>query len=464
LCKHPFKLPVHLSVVQDAASKKSNNLLLDTSDLAISQYSLIGQTPPRSAPDSPANNARRSSLTGRSDDQETAPVVEDRSQTADVCPQNNTEPKADTKSDPSISETSEQGTALLSPVIVVTQEFHDNASEEALHFKETKEEDTIGSDTPMTSTDSTAAETSSSEAAGTHEVDTPDPLADLESTIQDSPEPSPLVPVQLTDVHTEHTENDHSATPENPATPDLSTSDQSSEEATSNQPPSPSHSTGTSEVDNPMKISLGSLSEAIAPCSMEPAMKTAVQQPTDRAVYLTGTIKDNWEAERVKEEKQKEVAEQDANKTNIEGGEEEREEEHVKDSTQTGGETVYEGCRPSAPPAESAITAITTTEQGESEEKLEDNTGGELKGETRTDDEEKAAEEKDADDGDCEEEKEKKEKEEEVLQSPQPVESQPESAAELPLDSVASIRDLVTEVIEVDTVLASCPSSNSGVP
>ncbi|KAM4551663.1 protein Niban 1-like [Odontesthes bonariensis] len=443
------------TVVQDAASKKSNNLLLDTSDLAISQYSLIGQTPPLSAPASPANDARRSSSTGRSDDQETAPVVEDRSQTADVCPQNNTEPKADTKSDPSISETSEQGTALLSPVIVVTQEFHDNASEEAFHFKETKEEDTIGSDTPIT-TDSTAAETSSSDAAGAHKVDTPDPLADLESTIQDSPELSPLVPVLLTDVQTEHTENDHSATP------DLSTSDQTSEEASSIQPPSPSHSTGTSEMDDPMKISLGSLSEAIAPCSMEPAMKTAVQQPTDRAVYLTGTIKDNWEVERAKQEKQKEVAEQDANKSNIEGGDEEREEEHVKDSTETGGETVCEGCRLSAPPAESAI--VSTTEQGESEEKLEDNTGGELKGETPTDDGEKAAEEKEADDRDCEEEKEKREKEAEVLQSPQAVESQPESAAELPLDSVAIIRELVTEITEVETVLASCPSSNSGAP
>ncbi|XP_010783640.1 vegetative cell wall protein gp1-like [Notothenia coriiceps] len=43
--------------VQEAAGKRSR-LLLDTSDLTISQYSLLGPTPPRSAPGSPATATR----------------------------------------------------------------------------------------------------------------------------------------------------------------------------------------------------------------------------------------------------------------------------------------------------------------------------------------------------------------------------------------------------------------------
>uniref|UniRef100_A0A3B5AUZ0 Protein Niban-like n=1 Tax=Stegastes partitus TaxID=144197 RepID=A0A3B5AUZ0_9TELE len=116
------------TVVQDAASKKSNNLLLDTSDLAISQYSLLGQTPPRSAPDSPANQARSFSSSAPPDDsQETAAVVEDKSPT---------EPDADTKSKPGDSQSSEQSIKIVSPVIVVTQQF----DEEAPQLKEAGEE------------------------------------------------------------------------------------------------------------------------------------------------------------------------------------------------------------------------------------------------------------------------------------------------------------------------------------
>ncbi|KAK7945370.1 hypothetical protein WMY93_001098 [Mugilogobius chulae] len=46
-------------VLQEAMSKTSSNLLLDTSDLALSQYSLLGQTPTPSTPSSPALPARQ---------------------------------------------------------------------------------------------------------------------------------------------------------------------------------------------------------------------------------------------------------------------------------------------------------------------------------------------------------------------------------------------------------------------
>ncbi|XP_040911960.1 protein Niban 1-like isoform X2 [Toxotes jaculatrix] len=479
------------TVVQDAASKKSNNLLLDISDLAISQYSLLGQTPPRSAPDSPsAIHSPDPSSTVSSKDKEPAPVVEEGAQTVTAQPQTDPELNDEAKPDPSTTQSSEQSTDLQSPLIIVTQQFDESVTEEegAAGLKEICEEEKLGTDTTSTM-DSTSAESSTSAApdhdaavtpeappisestnpipdpsepsvavtfeagtpdrpsvpestnpvpespepsvavtleagtpdppsvpestnpvpespepsvAVTHETGTPDPPSVPESTnpVPESPEPSvaqeSLSLSESTDVpDAECAQSDQSAMPENSAT-----SDQISEDACSVQPscPSPSHPSCT---DSPMKISLGALNEAIGCSSVAPAVMA--QQTTDRAVYLTGEIKDNWELERLKEEKQKETEA------------EEKTESRVDD-----------------------------------EEK-----GSELK--KREEDEEEAQE--DGDHAEKEEKEEKMEEEEVHVQSPQPMESQPESSAEPLLGSVAIIRELVTEITEVETIIS--PYTNS---
>ncbi len=416
----------------------------------MSQYSLLGQTPPRSAPDSPAIHARDSLSAAPSE--EPAPVVEEGGQTvtADIC---DPELTADAKSDPSTTQSSDQRTALVSPVIVVTQQF-----------------DASPTETPSTTAESSNSATPDSDAAVTHEVGTPDAPANPESTnpVPDSPDlsmPDLSLP-QSTDVPAEGVQSDQSAAPENSATPDLSISDQVTEDATSLQHPCPSTSHPACK-DSPIIISLGSLSEAIGCNLATPSvMQTMAQQTTDRAVYLTGEIKDNWEVERVKEEKQIEVAEEKGAHERIKEGKEETgtgegKEEEIKEVrgegqmggvAQTGGGPVEEPKQFSESPAESA-TALTTEQ---SEEKVDDGEkDSELEAEKRKDEEE--AEEK----GDHVEKEGKKEKEEEeVLQSPQPMESQPESDDEVPLDSVAIIRELVTEITEVETVVGPCPNNS----
>lgn len=458
-------------MLQDAVSKKSNNLLLDTSDLAISQYSLLGQTPPRSAPGSPAV-ARDSSSAAPSEGKEPAPVVGEGGETItdNVCLQTDPERNGDAKSDPSTTQDSAQSTILLSPVIVVTQQFDEPSTEEASCFEETRE---VLNRTDTASTmDSATAETSDavtpdSDAAGTHEVGTPDAPADPESTspIPDSPDlsMSTLPSPQSTDVPAECAQSDQSATPENPAPSDLSTSDQVTEDTASIQHKCPSQPPC---ADSPMKISLGSLSKAIGSNSAAPCvMQTMAQQTTDRAVYLTGEIKFNWEVERVKEEKQKGAAEEKEVHERIKEEEEEtgeRKEEEIEGergegqmggAAQIGGEPVDEGCQSSESPAESATTS--TTEQRESEEKVDDEEKGSEVGTEKRKDEEELEKE-----GDHAEKKGKKEKEDEVLLSPQPMEMQSDSVAELPLDSVALIRELVTEVTEVEAVISPCPNSS----
>ncbi|KAG8013849.1 Protein Niban [Nibea albiflora] len=548
------------STLLDATSKKTNNLLLDTSDLAISQYSLIGQTPPRSAPDSPSIPTRDSSSAAPSE--EAAPVVEEAAQTVtvEVCLQVDAEPKADAKPDPSPSESSDKITVLPSPVIVVTQQFDELSTEEASCFEETQEEVQVGIDVPSTTADS------SNPAA-------PDVPANPESTdpIPDSPDLSMSTSSSppSTDVPSECAQSDQPATPEVFEEPDLSTSDPVPEDTpapctSSSHPPS---------TDSPMKISLGSLSNAIGSNSTVPfVMQTMAQRITDRAVYLTGEIKDNWQVQRGKEEKQKEAEEEkevhkteaekeakeeekevderetetkegrekekeaneretekeakeeekqreageekevteaepgegkeeekEVDKTEAEPGEgkeeekevdkteaekEVKEEEKEVDETetepgegkeeekqggraegkiegvaQTGGESVDEGCLSSESPAES--TTVSTTEQRALDEKVADEgKGSEVGTEERKEDEEGAEER-----GDHAEQEGKKDEEEkeEVLPSPQLMQSEPESGAELPLDSVAIIRALVTEISEVETIIRPCPN-NSHTP
>lgn len=177
------------------------------------------------------------------------------------------------------------------------------------------------------------------------------------------------------------------------------TSDQISEDALTVQPSCPSPPLQPC-TESPTKISLESLNQAIGCDATAPyVMQTMAQGTTDRAVYLTGEIKASWEVERSKEEKQREA------------------------------------------------------EAGE-------------KAEGRVDDEEKGIELEDRKDEQQEAEvdgegKEEEEVEEELPQSTQPMESQTEGSAGLHLDSVAIIRDLVTEVIEVETVVSPCPDSSS---
>lgn len=423
------------TAVQDAASKKSNNLLLDTSDLAISQYSLLGQTPPRSAPGSPAAHARQSSSAVPADDQKTVSAVEEKSQTADVCPQSNEEVNADAESDQ--TPVSGQSTMLLSPVIVVTQQVDETGSKEALCLKETREEVQVTADASSTATEPTEPATSNNTDAD--EISAPEPSAEPGSTITDSLDVSPLVSPQTTEVQVQSESAVH----------DVSVSNQPSEEDSPIQPDSPLNPPDT---DAPMKLSLGSLSEAITCSSLESSgMPIMGRQTTDKAVYLTGGIKDSWEVERVKEEKRKEEAER--NDTIKAGGEQKEKEEVTGEETgeeqmeaQTGGEPVDDSCRSSGSPAD---TAILNTEQRESKERMEEEgTSSELRIENKKEDDEEEA---------AAAEKEDHEKEEEE----KPMESQLESAAEPPLDSVACIRDLVAEITEVETTITPCPDSSS---
>ncbi|XP_030258564.1 protein Niban 1-like [Sparus aurata] len=442
------------TVLQDAASKKSNNLILDTSDLAISQYSLLGQTPPRSSPGSPAIHARDSISTAPSE--EPAPVVAEGGQTVTAL-QSDPEVSEDAKSDISTTQHSDQSIVSPSPVIVVTQQADEPSTEEASCFEETQEEVQLETDPPPTIADSIDPD------AG-QEVGTPDASVDPVSSnpILDSPT---LSSPQSTDVPAECAQNDKSAAPENGATPDLSTSDQETEGVTdqhicASSPPLPC-------TDGLVKMSLGSLSKAVGCNSSKPSVMQTVQT-TDRAVYLTGGMKDNWEVERVKEEKQRQAVEEEELDEKIkeekaetetgEGKEEEIEAERVEEQmgskAHTGGEPDDDGCPSPECPAESATCL--TTEQRETEEKVDDEgKGGELQTKQRKEDEEEAEER------DHTEQEEKTEGEgEEVPQSPQPMVLQPESAAELPLDSVALIRELVTEITEVETVISPCTSQS----
>ncbi|XP_027875640.1 protein Niban-like [Xiphophorus couchianus] len=400
--------------LQDAACKKSNNVLLETSDLAISEYSLLAQTPPRSAPDSPAVQSRHSLEEEQSGDKETAPVEEDQDKMLDVCPESNAELKDDTKREPSPARSADPSALLPSPVIIVTQQFEEHESNEGQSAMETKEEDK--SEAVSKAPDTTAVESSSVDGAEAQEVD----AAASGSTVQESPDPAPLVLIQTTDdAQTESTPSAESTQ----VTPELSTSGQTPDQASetsSVQPASQMQSPGT---EAPVKLSLGSLSEAIAPCSMEPV----VQQTTDRAVYLTGQIKENWEAERAKEEKQREASENDENETRVE--------------EQDGGQR--EGVAPTE--GDSSSATVSTTQQLTEKQEVpdDDQTDGESPVEAEVEEAAHA------------EEKQTQEKEEDVQSS--------ESDSD-PLGSVSIIRDLVTEIIEVETIVSPCESSSSSPP
>ncbi|XP_015236363.1 PREDICTED: protein Niban-like [Cyprinodon variegatus] len=470
------------TVVQDAASKKSNNLLLDTSDLAISQYSLAGQTPPISAPDSPAVQPRHPE---ESTNDESATVKEDQSKTSEVCLEGDAELKAEAMPELSPAQALNPSISLQSPVIVVTQQFDEHENKETQGSAETGKEDKSESEAAGEKVEVESSNTdgaSTQEAAETDPGSTiqhsPDPAScvpiqtedaqedkseseaareqvevespnmdgastqeasetDSGSAIQHAPDPVSCVPIQTEDAQTESTPSE-SVLSENQISPDLLTS----EETCSVQLPSPTQSPCS---DSTMKISLGSLSEAIAPCSME----SVVKQPTDRAVYLTGPIKDNWEVERINEEKQKEASENKKSKARDEdqnGGQEDG-------AAQTGGDSIGEPCASSALAVES--TTVSTPKLTGIEGGLDDD---QTKGQIPTGAKAEAAE-----GGEHAEEKENNDQEK-VDQTFQPMESIPESESDPQLDSVSIIRDLVTEIVEVEIMISPSESTSSTDP
>ncbi|XP_038127393.1 protein Niban 1-like [Cyprinodon tularosa] len=412
------------TVVQDAASKKSNNLLLDTSDLAISQYSLAGQTPPISAPDSPSVQPRHPE---ESTNDESASVKEDQSKTSEVCLEGDVELKAEAMPELSPAQALNPSILLQSPVIVVTQQFDEHENKETQGSAETGKEDKSESEAAG---EKVEVESSNTDGASTQEA----AETDSGSAIQHAPDPVSCVPIQTEDAQTESTPSE-SVSSENQISADLLTS----EDTCSVQLPSPPQSPCS---DSTMKISLGSLSEAIAPCSTEPVVK----QPTDRAVYLTGPIKDNWEVERMKEEKQREASENEKSKARDEeqnGGQEDG-------AAQTGGDSIGEPCASSALAVESATVStpkLTGIEGGLND----DQTKGQIPTEAK------------AEGGEHAEEKENNDQEKED-QTFQPMESLPELESDPQLDSVSIIRDLVTEIIEVEIMISPSESISNDAP
>lgn len=234
-------------MVQDAACKKINNVLVDTSDLAISQYSLLGQTPPPSAPDSPATLCRDSS-----------PAVKDQTQSAGALvdqlhvlnPQHHGNTTENLQQDPK----------SLYPSIVVTEQLNGSPSQKG----KTSEEVHLPNDVHQTSAES-----------------------DVRQEDGDRPE----APVNSVG-HEPSASHINAECFQGPSSPELSTS----EHLLESFEPQPSAS-------SPVNIRLGFLSQAIAALPGFPAQH---QGPTDRAVYLSGEMKDNWEVEKV--EKQEEAS------------------------------------------------------------------------------------------------------------------------------------------------------------
>uniref|UniRef100_UPI003AAB239C protein Niban 1-like n=1 Tax=Centroberyx gerrardi TaxID=166262 RepID=UPI003AAB239C len=472
-------------VVQEAAKQRSNHLLLDSSDLAISQYSLIGHTPPRSAPSSPAVHARDSSSAVPNEGRESASLVEDGSQsgTTDVCPKPDPNPDSNPKSSPS----SDPSAVLPSPIIVVTQQSDESSVPVASLFVEPCEEVQLGTDTPpATSTTAAVAPDSAtpvSDADITHLSGTPDLPAVPESPALSPISPNPSDPLPSapppTVAPSECVQGDQPDPPAASTKADLPASDVIPEadsplQSSSSSSP-PSHSPCT---ESPLRTSLASLSEAVCCISTAPsAEQMMVRQATDRAVYLRGgRAEERVEGEGEAAEEGKEVVESEGREENEsieeeeerESGngikeEEEKEKEEEREEgqmegvgeAQTGGEPVDHGCSSSESPAESAAASSQTTDQREEEEQGDhEQNDGQLEKEQREGDEEEEEEK-----GDCEE-KGVKAEEEEGLQSTQPMASQPETAAALPLDSISIIRGLVTEVIEVETLVNPNPHSN----
>lgn len=364
--------------------------------------------------------------------------------TAVVSPQLN-----DTKSEPSSTLISEQSTVLPSPVIIVTQQYDESPTNEGCTFEETQEEVLL--ETEAQSSPAESSVTGTPDSGIGQEVGPPDAPAESVATnsLPDSPDNqvSPLSSPPSTDGPAECAQSDQSAMPENSATPELSTSEQLTENQTSVQHQS-SSSAQPPRVDSPVNISLGLLCEAISCNSaVPPVTQVKAQSTTDRAVYLTGEIKENWEIEKVNEERQKQMHERVKEVEEETGEEEEEKAEHkIRD------EPVDEGCQSAESPAGSAGKQGGSEEKGDDEEKGCEPENEKMKEDNR---------EEEGGGDHAEREGEKEDEEQEIPPSRQPVELQPDCATELPMDSVAVIRELVTEIFEVETAITPCPGSSS---
>lgn len=241
LAAYLFVTFIFSTVVQDAACKKINNVLVDTSDLAISQYSLLGQTPPLSAPESPSTLCRDSS-----------PAVEEHPQPEEALVQQLQ--VLDAQHWASGSENPQQDPTSLCPLIVVTEQLDGPPGQDGT----TSEEVHLHTDVHLMTAD-----------VKQEDRDPPEAPADPEGS-----EPSPRhIPAEE---------------------PELSASELLLEKQSSEQQPS---------ADCLVNIRLGFLSQAIA---APPGLPVQRQGPTDRAVYLSGHTKDNWEVQRLEEQHEEE--------------------------------------------------------------------------------------------------------------------------------------------------------------
>ncbi|XP_034039388.1 protein Niban 1-like [Thalassophryne amazonica] len=338
-------------VIQEAAGK-TNATLLYSSDLAISQHSLLGPTPPRSPPGSPAAHAHNSTSVVSG-----AAPVEDGSKPVPAVP----EEEPDPKHDPSTTCNSNPSSEFLCPVIVI-QPGEPTAS--------AFEEDQTSSSTPPTSDEIGAADSPPvSEACGLiYPLTRADPCAQSDGLPTSFDDPT-----------------------------DLTTLENYSPSQTSSGP-------------LPAITNLVSLKEVL---SYDATPPPPTEQPTD-TVHLRG-VQEDCEVETTKGE---EGAAEEADVK-----ERTKEKKEAEDELQNNGPSA---CTSSGSPAEAANNLIPTTDMTESEGQKNTDTIGHI--------------------------------EETGLQSPQPITSQPESEALLPLDSVAQIRELVTEVIEVEETITHCPT------
>lgn len=432
------------AVVQEAASLQGSHLLLDCSDLAISQYSLLGQMPPCSAPDSLAVHTQASSSMVPDEHGESASLLDGGAPSGmvDFCPHSDPKPDPNPESNPTSSELS---AALQAPIIAVT---HDEPAP----------------------TDT--CEASNSEAANLHVCGSADPptLPECPGSDLVSPNSSVTPPLSM---------------PPYPTAPSESTiqGDPSADLIISDVPPQvTSHLNCSSPLapppcaNAPIRTSLTSLCQAVCCNStVPPTVSTMLQQASDRAVYLRGGWTEDRKVERVKEEREaaeemeeeeEKIGKREGNENNIkvervkeegeateeknkeekmgEMGEEEREagieEEEKRERmqredlglAQTGSD---HNCRFS----EAAMEAQSTERGEERGEREEEDGKVEGKREGKVAEEERGTQE------------------EEGLQSPQPMACQPQNASAMPLDSVAVIRGLVTEVIEVETLVNPAP-------
>ncbi|XP_033839009.1 protein Niban 1-like isoform X2 [Periophthalmus magnuspinnatus] len=319
-------------VLQEAMSKTSSNLLLDTSDLAISQYSLLGQTVIPPTHNSPALQAC-----------EIPATIPKLAPTLDNNP------------------TVELGKEIVPPVIVVTPEINE-----------------IPSDPVM---DLLRYESSDSESVKIWEENSDsDPLEVLESltSLDDQDE---VLKNNLPEIKTNSELEDLEKLPDD--------SDGSPSLRTMESP--------NSQEELPMKMSLETLSEAIV-CD---ATEKLQQQSTDKAVYIKGSLMENWKSEK---------------------------EEKINNDH--------------SPPVDSAMESKTEQEVNEGVDAPDMDKNYE-----------------NLDKEEMPEDVNNNTNTEEGLVSSQPIEMQEENCAAQPVDSVAAIRDLVIEVTEVEMMLSPCPDN-----